>query len=464
MADYFQSSPNFTNPSYATPEQLAQQRAYATELTKRSGQEVNRPTGALANMINALNGNLVRNSANDIQNQAAGQNAGDVSALISQLQKGQPIDPNVAGRVYANPMAAPEHRALIGALLTPKVGEDVAGRPTATSIAGGQQALPVSPGIQPGIRPSMSVSDASISAVPQPAPPLPGAPQSMVPPTPPGVTRLDPTATNAWRQSNPLPPGIAPAGPQAGAVPPAAPPAAVPSGPMTIDQLAAKGRDLAAQRSFTQGTAEAQTGIAKEDIAAASNAPAVKQIAGTMLDDMAKHKLTFGPTAEWSNNAKRLAANYAPGLMKYQLEGLASADSFDKMSAQLTSMLSRGGGTDAQLFNNMKSVPGSHNSEQGAEALLKMVIQKADQQEALRAAVQAAKTPQEAEAIRTNFYKDPRNQIINPISGNPIAKDLAQVNASASSGPVAVSSPDEARKLPKGTPIRLPDGSIGRVP
>jgi hypothetical protein len=32
------------------------------------------------------------------------------------------------------------------------------------------------------------------------------------------------------------------------------------------------------------------------------------------------------------------------------------------------------------------------------------------------------------------------------------------------SGPVPVSSPEEARKLPRGTPIRLPDGSIGRVP
>lgn len=423
MADF---SPNFVNPQYATPEQLATQRAYAAELTKRSGQDVNRPTGAFANMITALTAGLERNRANEMQSQAAGQNAGDVSALIAQLQKGQPIDPNTAGRVYANPMASPEHRALIGALITPKVGEDVAGRPTSTSIAGGQQAVPVGPGIQPGIRPALSVPDASISAVPQPAPPLPGAPQSMA--TPPGVTRLDPTATNAWRQSNPLPPGVAPAGPQAGAVPPGAPPAAVPTGPITIDALAAKGRELAAQRAFTQGTAEAQTGIAKEDIAAASNAPAVKQIAGTMLDDMAKHKLTFGPTAEWSNNAKRLAANYAPGLMKDQLEGLASADSFDKMSAQLTSMLSRGGGTDAQLFNNMKSVPGSHNSEQGAAALLKMVIQRADQQEALRAAVQAAKTPQEAEAIRTNFYKDPRNQIINPISGNPIAQDLKEAN------------------------------------
>jgi hypothetical protein len=51
MADF---SPSFVNPSYATPEQLATQRAYAAELQKRSGQDVNRPTGALANMITAL--------------------------------------------------------------------------------------------------------------------------------------------------------------------------------------------------------------------------------------------------------------------------------------------------------------------------------------------------------------------------------------------------------------------------
>jgi len=34
MADFFQSQPNFTNPSYATPEQLATQRAYAAELKR----------------------------------------------------------------------------------------------------------------------------------------------------------------------------------------------------------------------------------------------------------------------------------------------------------------------------------------------------------------------------------------------------------------------------------------------
>ncbi len=80
MADYFQSSPNFTNPAYATPEQLATQRAYAAELTKRSGENVNRPTGAIANMITALTAGMERNRAAELQSQAAGQNAGDVSS------------------------------------------------------------------------------------------------------------------------------------------------------------------------------------------------------------------------------------------------------------------------------------------------------------------------------------------------------------------------------------------------
>jgi hypothetical protein len=132
--------------------------------------------------------------------------------------------------------------------------------------------------------------------------------------------------------------------------------------------------------------------------------------------------MTFGPTAEWSNNVKRVAANYAPGLMKDQLESLASADSFDKMSAQLTSMLAKGGGTDAQLFNNMKSVPGSHNSKEGAEALLKMVSQVADQQQGLRQFTAGAKTAQEYEQLRNQYYA--QNPIVNPLTGNPIKMDL----------------------------------------
>ncbi len=123
--------------------------------------------------------------------------------------------------------------------------------------------------------------------------------------------------------------------------------------------------------------------------------------------------------------------------MKDQLESLASADSFDKMSAQLTSLLSKGGGTDAQLFNNMKSVPGAHNSKEGAEALLKMTLQVADQSQALRQAVAGARTPEQYETAKRNFYA--QNPIINPITNNPIKLDLERNKESgaASGGPPA---------------------------
>ena len=72
----------------------------------------------------------------------------------------------------------------------------------------------------------------------------------------------------------------------------------------------------------------------------------------------------------------------------------------------------------------MKSVPGAHNSKEGAAALLKMVDQVADQQAALRQAVGPAKNAQEYEAMRSNFFK--QNPIINPITGNPIQLDLTK--------------------------------------
>jgi hypothetical protein len=431
MADY---SPNFVNPQYATPEQLATQRAYAAELTKRSGEAVNRPTGALGNMITALTAGLERNRANEMQSQAAGQNSSDVSALIAQLQKGQPIDPATAGRVYANPMAAPEHRALIGALITPKQGEDVAGRPTMTSPAAGQQAVPVGPGIQPGIRPALSVPDASISAVPQPAPPLPGAPRSMV--TPPGVTRLDPAATDAWRRSTPLPPGVAPAGPQAGASPPAAPPAAVPNLPMNIDQLAAKGRELAAARTLTQGGAEAEGGVIKQDVENAALAPETLKGLGIIKDNIAKFgdKITFGPTSQFTNELKRLAANYAPGPMKDQLSALAAADSIEKVNLGLAGALAKqvGSGTQGELFKAMGSVPGMEKSKEGAVALIDMLQQSASKQQALGKLYADNRGNLAAyQAARQKYLTE--HPVVNPLTGNPIEMDIeaARKNAPA---------------------------------
>ena len=164
MADYFDQQPNFTNPAYASPEQLAQQRAYADALMKRSGGDVTRPTGALANMIDALSGILNRNNANQIQQQAAQGNAADVTSLASQLQGGQRPDPQTMGRLYANPMASPEARAFVDKLMTPQPVTSAFGQPGFQSPSGGVQAAPIQGAYTPG---------ATVSKLPK-APALPG--------------------------------------------------------------------------------------------------------------------------------------------------------------------------------------------------------------------------------------------------------------------------------------------------
>ena len=427
MPDFFDNQANFTNPQYASPEQLAAQRSYADALLKQSGQAVNRPTGALANLINALHGGWERNNADKIQNEAAARNSQDVSEVIAQLKNRDPqtggpqnINPDTLGRIYANPMASPEHRALAGALIGQTPYHDSANRPGFISPIGGTQAASVSPQLQPGLTPAVSAGNSSISAVPMAAPALGQRPPVASSPTVWG----DHEAEKAGLYPTPQPGGGGQA-PQA-ALPAAGTPAGLPpQATAVIGQLGAIDRNLSAQKAFTQGGAEAITNVQKSDIAAATDAPVIKRVAGVMLNDLQTHgdKMTFGPTAQWSNDIKRGLANYAPSFFsKQELDSLASADSFDKMSAQLTSILAKGGGTDAQLFNNMKSVPGSHNSKEGAEALLKMTIQVADQQQALRQITAAAKTPQEYEAMRNDFYK--RNPIINPITGNPIQMDV----------------------------------------
>lgn len=441
MADYFQSQPNFTNPSYATPEQLATQRAYAAELQKSSGQDVNRPAGAAANFINALMAGVVRNRADSTQQQAAQQNASDQTALITQLQGGQKVDPATIAHIYSNPMASPESRALITALIKPEPVKSEYGQPAYQSPVGGVQAAPIQGNFQPAYRVHQGAEGVSTDApFPAPGAPAPGVSPSGPPVQPSPKVWGDQEAQAAGLyppQAVPVPAPRPAAAPQGGPVPPAAAPPqpspGAPTGPLTLDALAAKGREFAAQKAYTQGIAGAQTNIATADLDAAASAPTIKRVAGVMLDDLHTHgdKMTFGPTAEWSNNVKRVAANYAPGLMKDQLESLASADSFDKMSAQLTSMLAKGGGTDAQLFNNMKSVPGSHNSKEGAEALLKMVSQVADQQQGLRQYTAGAKTAQEYEQLRNQYYA--QNPIVNPLTGNPIKQDLEK-NAATDNG------------------------------
>ncbi len=86
LGDFFQDSPNYINPDYVTPEQRKQQRAYAEALQKRSAEKVNRPAGAIANMIEALTGRLEMNRAGNLEQQALGNANNQQSALIAALQ------------------------------------------------------------------------------------------------------------------------------------------------------------------------------------------------------------------------------------------------------------------------------------------------------------------------------------------------------------------------------------------
>ena len=348
MADYFQSLPSFVNPQYATPEQLANQRAYADALMKRSGENVNRPAGALANMIEALTSGLVRNNANETQQRGAEANTNFYKNIAERLQNGLKPNPADEAGLAGSPLTSPEGRAMAQHLMRPEGIKDEYGNPAFISPNAGVQPAPIQgrPGnFQPAYRVHQAAEGVSTDA-PFPAPGGPRGPAPIDAVNPQGGNTGGLGYRNVGPAPSPQPAGVGGGGAApGGAALPAASPAPA-GGPLTLDGLAAYGRDIAARR----GVNEAQTNLQKQDLEAATSAPVIKRIAGTMMDDVRMHgdKMTFGPTAEWSNTIKRAAANYAPGIMKDQLEALASADSFDKMSAQLTSMLAKGGGTDAQ--------------------------------------------------------------------------------------------------------------------
>ena len=81
------TSPNFVNPSYATPEELANRRAYAAQLLSNSqNQPIHHWTEGLASMAQALMGGLQMRSANADQ-RAMQQGAADV---YSKMLSGDP--------------------------------------------------------------------------------------------------------------------------------------------------------------------------------------------------------------------------------------------------------------------------------------------------------------------------------------------------------------------------------------
>jgi hypothetical protein len=489
MADYFQSQPNFVNPAYATPEQLATQRAYAAELSKRSGETVNRPTGALANMITALTAGLTRNNADRLQSEAAAHNAQDFQTLISQLKGGsqaqpmpyapsaaissapssgpspsevasarsevmpsnkvwgdkeaesaglyeptkvaslgpaggpgggqapvagtpaaagpapsmpqQPpvqmaggLDPAVMARVLANPMASPEQRALITLLIQPEAGKDVYNKPYYSSPlapAGGQPQFGIAAPVQAGeVGTTQIISPPGSNAAP---------PTSNIP----GFNGSSSSGLNS------------------------------PSG---IDALAAKGRELAAAKTLTQAGATAQGEGNQEDVRSATAAPAIIKGLGLIKSTIqASPDITFGPTAKWSAEAKRVIANYAPGLTDEK--SLAGADAIEKLNFGLATQLAKtAGGTQGELFKAIGATPGTEKSKQGTLALIDMIQQdqmKAQQLGALYRQYEAGGKLQDYPAAREQFLT--QHPTTNPLTGRPIEMDIKATREAASAAP-----------------------------
>jgi hypothetical protein len=289
-------------------------------------------------------------------------------------------DPAAIARLLMNPVTPPQVKDYASSLIAPKPAEDVYGRPGVSTVAGGVRAQPVGPGFQPGFRAPVSAGDVSTTGVNTPPGSAPGAPVSTVP-------------------------GL--------------------NGTSGIDALAAKGRELAAERTRSQGGVEAQTGVNQEDIKAAGAAPGIIKDLGVIKQIIQTSPgITFGPTAGWTAEAKRVIANYAPGLTDEK--SLAGADAIEKLNFGLAGQLARSvGGTQGELFKAIGATPGTEKSKGGALALIDMMQQremKNQQLGQIYRKMEAAGTLRDYPAAREKFLTE--NPITNPLTGRPVEMDI----------------------------------------
>lgn len=433
------------NPQYATPEQLAVQRLYAAELAKRSGENVNRPAGAAANVLNAITSGLMRNTADTMQTDAATRNAARQSALIQQLQNGgKPNAANLA-QIYADPMSSPETRALVTHLLTPQKYEDVGGRPGFSAPALGTNASPIRGGLQPGFRAPESAGPGGVSTV-----------------TP--ITATNPNGGTfgglnykpvGWDNSTPqaAPSGGGPTAPGAG-LPPAPAPAGISP---RLKSMAADARELGAENERVQGGAKGEGENIKSNVTQANTALQAYKDA-TVMEDLIKSNpnMEFGPWAKVTNDVLRVVQNLT-GNKLLDAKALAASDAVEKLNLSLAaSMQARWGLNPSAIGISQGSTPGNEKSSRGTLELLSLMKQGADRDHYIATTLykqyaDAGRLGDFPQAIK-EFYKE--NPLKNPNTGHLVMD------------PVPVKSPDDVArlKLKPGTPIRLPDGRTGWVP
>lgn len=393
--------PNFINPAYASPEQIAQMRAYAQALQNKAiSGEAKTGMGALAAALMGFQG------ARGMQS-AAGQEQASNLALQNALSgavsgAGRPDLGPIAG-VTANPRTTPAQIGMLGSMMPP-AGTETYNTPGASmsvpapSILGGAGR----PGVAPPIRPVTQ----------QPLPPPTGEPAR------PGQDNLTSGKITGIDygpiQTGPLPPRTT----------------------QMLGGLQQLGQSFTRSNMMNVAGQEPQAKSLEQDQTFAAQAPLLKQTLGVVKDDIRAHgsEISWGPQTETMTQLKRFAVNYAPGIFTPdQIAGIASADSLQKMSGILGTLLARqignAGGTDFSQQLGQAQVPGMHNSKEGAIALADMIEQGVDQTrklgEEFRKLPNNIKTDPNFDYIgfRQNFYS--RNPIINPLTKNPITQDLS---------------------------------------
>ena len=125
-----------------------------------------------------------------------------------------------------------------------------------------------------------------------------------------------------------------------------------------------------------------------------------------------------------------------------------------------------GAQSDRELQNFLRSLPSLRNTPGGNRIIIDTLRGAARQQ------AEAADLARQAQAGTLDKFEAERRiaALQSPFArfgtgeGPAAQPNAATGDAPRQQEPVAVSTPEEARRLPSGTPIRLPDGSVGRVP
>jgi hypothetical protein len=147
--------------------------------------------------------------------------------------------------------------------------------------------------------------------------------------------------------------------------------------------------------------------------------------------------------------------------------GMPQSEMVQKMNAQLASasvkaMSSRP--TQFEFSTFQKNNPGLSNSREGTLALIDVLRQGANQDRDIGRLAQNPDNFGRMPQVVDEYYKT--HGLTNPFTGNSMKAEIeaARNGGGGGAAPVRVQTVEEARKLPSGTSIILPDGRPGRVP